>query len=115
MNTLPDIEIQKGIKLPELYKKFFLHCSFSIPAKLIGTDLLNNNPDLNKFAHELLNEDRAQFSLDTDDIVFMMHQGYIFWYFKANSDPDPIVYGYAENKLLPDNLGSFSKFIEGYI
>jgi len=42
----------------------------------------------------------------------MMHQGYIFWYFKANGDHDPTVYGYYEGKLRPDKFGHFSDFIK---
>jgi hypothetical protein len=112
---LSAIEKQKGIKFPEIYKNFFEDCSFSIPSKLIGTDLLNNNPDLNKFAYELLNEDKVDFILAKDDVVFMMHQGYMFWYFKADGNPDPTVYGYYERKLTPDNHGYLSDFIKEFI
>ncbi|MGG9962442.1 hypothetical protein [Ferruginibacter sp. SUN106] len=110
--SLSVIEIQKGIKFPVIYKRFFENCSSSIPQKLIGTDLLNTNPDLNKFAYELLTEDNVDIFLAEDDIVFMMHQGYMFWYFKADGNPDPIVYGYYERKLTPDNHGCLSNFIK---
>jgi hypothetical protein len=43
-----------------------------------------------------------------------MHQGYMFWYFKANGDSDPIVFGYYEGKPGPDNFGPFSDFIKEY-
>jgi hypothetical protein len=43
-----------------------------------------------------------------------MHQGYMFWYFKANGNPDPIVYGYHESKLVPEDLGNFSNFIKDF-
>jgi hypothetical protein len=44
----------------------------------------------------------------------MMHQGYIFWYFKANGDPDPDVFGYYQGKIKPDNLGRLSEFLKRY-
>jgi hypothetical protein len=39
----------------------------------------------------------------------------MFWYFKADGNPDPIVYGYYENKLKPDNLGLLSELIKEYL
>lgn len=44
----------------------------------------------------------------------MMHQGYIFWFFKANGTPDPVVYGYQEGNENPDKLEPLSKFIAQY-
>jgi hypothetical protein len=114
MNALSEIEKLKDIRLPEIYRNFFNHCFYSIPEKLVGTDLLNIYPDLNKFALELLNDDGIDIFLEKDDIVFMMHQGYMFWYFKANGNPDPIVYGYHESKLVPEDLGNFSNFIKDF-
>jgi hypothetical protein len=69
---------------------------------------------LNEGAAEILKEDGAEFFLEPNDLVFMMHQGYMFWYFKADGNPDPIVYGYFEGKLKPDNHGPFSEFIKDY-
>lgn len=43
-----------------------------------------------------------------------MHQGYMFWYFKENGDPDPIVYGYYEGRYESDNFGRFSDFIKEF-
>ena len=82
---------------------------------MVGTDLWNNNRfDLIEGAVELLAEDGINNFLQGDDFVFMMHQGYMFWYFKANGDPDPIVYGYHEGKYEPDNFGRFSDFIKEF-
>jgi len=115
MDKLSRIESERHISLPEIYKHFYNLCSLSVPENLVGTDLWNNNRfDLNDGAVELLQEDGVNNFLDRDDFVFMMHQGYIFWYFKANGDIDPIVYGYHEGKLKPDNLGRFSDFLKDY-
>jgi hypothetical protein len=116
MDKLTKIENERRISFPEVYRRFYDLCAFSIPANLVGTDLWNNaSYDLNEEALELLEgSDRENF-LERDDFVFMMHQGYIFWYFKANGDPDPIVYGYHEGKLRPDNLGHLSEFIKEYM
>lgn len=115
MCKLSLIEHENQIILPEIYKDFYRLCSYSIPQKLIGTDLRNSYPQLNQGAKELLKEIGIDDFLDDKDFVFMMHQGYIFWYFRANGNPDPVVYGYFENNVLPDNLGHLSVFIEEYL
>ncbi|MBO9202532.1 MULTISPECIES: SMI1/KNR4 family protein [Niastella] len=114
MDKLSRIEQEYQISLPEIYKDFYRLCSFSIPTKLIGTDLRNTHPELNQWAIELLEVDGIENFLDGSDFVFMMHQGYMFWYFKADGNPDPTVYGYYENKLKPDNEGLLSEFIKEY-
>lgn len=117
MNKLSRIESNHHILLPDVYRDFYDLCSSSIPDKLVGTDLLNNYSysDLNNGAIELLEEDGVDNFLEGDDFVFMMHQGYMFWYFNANGDSDPIVHGYYEGKLKPDTFGRFSDFIKEYI
>ena len=115
MDKLKTIETEFNISFPDIYRRFYALCSISTPANLVGTDLRNNNLfDLNQAAVELLEEGGVDNFLESDDFVFMMHQGYIFWYFKANGDTDPIVYGYHEGKLKPDNLGYFSDFAKEY-
>ena len=115
MDKLRKIEDESNISLPDVYKGFYKLCSFSIPENLVGTDLRNNHSELNEWAVGLLKDDEVNNFLEGNDFVFMMHQGYIFWYFKANGDPDPVVYGYHEGRLKPDNLGHFSDFIKEYI
>ena len=112
MDKLSRIEQENKISLPEIYKGFQRLCSFSIPTKLIGTDLRNTHPELNQWATELLDEDGVENFLDDNDFVFMMHQGYVFWYFKADGNPDPIVHGYHENKLKPDNQGFYQNLLK---
>ena len=117
MDKLSKIESEFHILLPMVYKDFYDLCSFSIPDNLVGTDLINNcsYSDLNEGAVELLKDNRIDNFIEDDDFIFMMHQGYMFWYFKANGDTDPIVYGYYQGKLKPDNFGRFSDFIKEYI
>ena len=114
MDKLSQIEKEDKILLPQIYKDFYRRCSRSIPENLVGTDLRNHYPDMNIGAIELLEEDGAEIFLESDDFVFMMHQGYIFWYFKANGDPDPDVFGYYQGKIKPDNLGRLSEFLKRY-
>lgn len=116
MDKLSTIERERNMSLPDIYRRFFDKCTYSIPANLVGTDLWNNTTfDLQEGAAELLEEDGIDNFLDIDDFVFMIHQGYMFWYFKANGDADPVVYGYYEGKYKPDNLGHFSEFVKKYM
>ena len=105
------IEETRKIVLPDLYKEFYLACFNRRPEKLVGTDLINDVGDLNVWAKELLEECGVDDVLSDQDFVFMMHQGYMFWYFNANGDPDPQVSGFNEAKKTRDKFGSLSHFI----
>jgi len=115
------IEEPKGLKLiennyeyslPIQYKKFYLQCEKSIPKNLIGTDLVNKYKELNKWASELLKDDNAEFEIEKEDFVFMMHQGYIFWFFKVNGNENPMVYEYFEGALKADKKSLLEEFLK---
>lgn len=114
MNSLSEAEIAYGLSFPEIYKDFYKRCESSIPKEMVGTDLFNNYKELTKWAKELLEEDNAEDFLDNDDFVFMMHQGYMFWYFKANGEENPKVYFYFEGQVTPKEIGSLDYFIKNY-
>ena len=114
MDILKKIEQEKGICLPEIYKEFYRSYSVSMPENLIGTDLVHKHSQLDEWAIELLEENGIPNFLEPGDFVFMMHQGYIFWYFKADGNPDPIVYSYHEADKKKKKLGRFSEFIKLY-
>ena len=115
MSKLSRIEEENGIVLPEIYKDFYRTCSGYTPQNLVGTDLINKYDDLNYWAIELLEEDEVENFLQENDFVFMMHQGYIFWYFKADGNEDPIVFSYSEADKKRKNCGSFSSFIKEFV
>jgi hypothetical protein len=115
MHKLTRLENKYHISLPEIYRDFYSLCSHSLPANLVGTSLCNDADfDMKEAALELIEECNIENFLQKDDFVFMMHQGYMFWYFKANGDPDPVVFGYYEGKPGPDNFGKFSEFVKEY-
>ena len=101
--------------LPQAYITFLKSCLKRMPTNLVGTDLRDEKNDLNEQAVALLKENEIENFLSDDDFVFMMHQGYIFWYFKADGNPNPIVYGFQEGRKRPDNLGDFSNFIKNIL
>jgi len=114
MNNLNEVEIKHGLSFPEIYKEFYKRCESSIPKGMVGTDLFNNHKELNKWAKELLDEDNAENFLDNDDFVFMMHQGYMFWYFKANGKENPKVHFYCEGQITPKEICTLEYFITNY-
>lgn len=107
---LSKIEQERNIILPDIYKDFFRRCKRSMPVDLVGTDIDNTKGELTEGAKELLEEDGVENFLHEKDFVFMMHQGYMFWYFRADGDPDPVVYGYAERELKSKVFSSLSEF-----
>jgi|SRR5215831_20512770 len=112
MDKLTREERERNIILLDIYRTFYYYCAAGLPPGLVGTDLFHPGSDLNESAIRLLEEDGVENFLEPDDFVFMMHQGYFFFYFKANGDPDPIVFGYYEQKLKPENFGPLSLFIQ---
>ncbi len=114
MKEILKIEKERSIFLPSTYKKFYEVCYNKMPENLVGTDLFRLEV-IHEGALELLADDGIDSFLTPDDFVFMMHQGYQFWYFKADGNPDPIVNYYYEGKLLPENVGVFSSVIQSYL
>ena len=112
MANLSTIEKKRNIVLPDLYKEFYRQCIDIVPAKLIGTDLINDDEELTSHAADLLEEQGIANFLHNNDFVFMMHQGYMFWYFNADGNPDPVVYSYYEGKPISHKLGLLSDFIK---
>ncbi|WP_062062893.1 SMI1/KNR4 family protein [Aquimarina longa] len=111
-NELEVLEKEKGIKFPLIYKEFYKSCKTSHPKKMRGTDLFSNDKELMEGAIELLEEDNAKNFLTNKDFVFMMHQGYMFWYFKADGNENPDVYFYQEQSLFPDKKTDLKSFLE---
>jgi hypothetical protein len=114
MTSVSKYEQEKGIIFPDAYKDFYERCALSVPANLVGTDLINDKPELKKWAIELLQENGVNDILDEKDFVFMMHQGYIFWFFRADGIQNPDVFGYSEIDKQIKNLGYLEDFLRQY-
>jgi hypothetical protein len=114
MENLNEIEKKLNLTFPLIYKEFYLKCQKSVPKNMVGIDLYHDKYELKKWALELLEEDNAENFLTDKDIVFMMHQGYMFWYFKADGTENPNVYFYREMSLKPDLLTDLKTFLTDY-
>ncbi len=114
MEELDKIEKESAFIFPVIYKSFYKRCEISIPKGFVGIDLFNKYKELNKWALELINEDKIENFLTETDFVFMMHQGYMFWYFNANGEINPPVYFYEEGMLFPKRKDLLNSFLLNY-
>ncbi|WP_298899636.1 SMI1/KNR4 family protein [uncultured Psychroserpens sp.] len=114
MKKLDALEKEGHLIFPSIYKAFYLECLKAVPKGLVGTDLYYNRKELNQWALELLEEDDAEIFLTEKDVVFMMHQGYMFWYFKADGAKNPNVYSYREMSLKPTLVTDLKTFLSEY-
>ncbi|MEK4854845.1 SMI1/KNR4 family protein [Paenibacillus sp. FSL H7-0756] len=58
--------------------------------------------ELKEWAVELLDENNFPKKLTDNQFVFMIHQGYMFWYFNLDEGDNPPVYHYDESLDLID-------------
>lgn len=114
MEKLDKIEKESNFIFPLIYKNFYKKCEISTPKGFVGTDLFNEYDELNIWALELINEDGTENFLTDTDFVFMMHQGYMFWYFNANGEINPHVYFYEEGMLFPKKIDFLDRFLVNY-
>ncbi|MCZ4410013.1 hypothetical protein O3Q51_14420 [Cryomorphaceae bacterium 1068] len=115
MTTLKQVQKEFKERLPETFRQFFRLCYWEKPPNLVGTDLLNSESELKTWAVELLEENGIENFLSETDCVFMMHQGYQFWYFAVEGNDDPDVFHYMEGEITPKfkmDLNSFLKEIK---
>jgi hypothetical protein len=113
-SKLDTLEEKGEFLFPPYYKKFYKKCVYAPPSSMTGTHLFNKHPDLRIEALELLAENKVENFLQPNDFVFMMHQGYMFWYFKADGLEDPDVYFYVETEKRPRKTCPLQEFIENY-
>lgn len=96
------INISPSRTLPQTYLDFMNKAGNGIEF-LVGTNYsMNYIFDLKEWAIELLEENNFIKKLTDNQFIFMMHQGYMFWFFNLNEGDDPAVYSYNESVELDD-------------
>jgi len=96
------VKLSSTRTLPKTYLDFMNKAGNGIEF-LIGTDYsMKSIFDLKEGAIELLEENNFIKKLTDNQFTFMMHQGYIFWFFNLNDGDDPAVYCYDESVNLDD-------------
>lgn len=94
-----EVERGVGLPLPASYKAYLRVAGRHMPAAWVGSDCtIGRLPKLQEWGPELLRE-CDQPPLPAQAFVFLMHQGYQFFYFLADgSSDDPPVFYYLEGE-----------------
>jgi hypothetical protein len=105
------LEQASGFRLPASYKAYLLIAGHEPPSAWVGSDCtLGDLPGLRRGADELLREN-GQPPLPANAFVFLMHQGYQFFYFEADGmNDDPPVFYYLEGEQVV--VRRFERFSE---
>lgn len=113
------LESRFCVRLPSPYRRFLSRFGRdnAASASLRGSDyyvpLLF---DLRVWAEELLRDGGASFALHPQDFVIMMHQGYEFYYFRADGcSDDPPVHWYREGWTQPkESFNAISDWLRAH-
>jgi hypothetical protein len=103
LDQVADLERHLGLPLPAAFQAYLLIAGAEPPPDLVGSDCHGDwLYQLRQGAEELLVECGRPFELPTDAVVFFMHQGYQFLYFRADGqDDDPPVFYFIEGMAAP--------------
>lgn len=102
---IAELESKFGVRFPTPYRRFLSRFGRddNASSSLRGSDYyVPVLFDLRSGAEELLMECGSPFALHPQDFVFLMHQGYQFFYFRADgTSDDPPVFYYFEGWKQP--------------
>lgn len=97
------LEQEYAAKLPAAYKAFLFILGRDGGSDFIGSDCtIHHLPKLRGWAEDLLRRSGSEYELPERAFVFLMHQGYSFFYFVVDqASEDPPVYAYREGEPAP--------------
>jgi SMI1-KNR4 cell-wall len=97
------LEQELGVRFPAAYKAFLFILGRDGGSDFIGSDCtIRHLPELRGGAEDLLRRCGSQFTLPKKAFVYLMHQGYNFFYFLADqTSEDPAVFAYLEGDPAP--------------
>jgi hypothetical protein len=114
-----DLELQMGTTFPAAYREFLLWMGHDASRLLAGSDYrCRQLPKLREWAVGLLSDWKFPQALPPDAVVFLMHQGYQFMFFKTSEGNDPAVYYYNETthrEAFSLFSSTFSEFLLGLV
>lgn len=117
LEEVEEISRAQNVSLPQVYKDFLLLAGRGAGDLMAGSDWKFPHPlELKKDCQELVLENGKASSFLDGAVVFLMHHGYMFYYFPAEhvGEHDPPVWMYVEgeqNQPAPAD-GRFSNFLE---
>ncbi|MCL2579770.1 MAG: SMI1/KNR4 family protein [Oscillospiraceae bacterium] len=104
------MQLSKEKNLPQNYVKFMEQAGNGIDFFKGSSYTLDEISKLKSWAIALLKENDSNENIDDNNFVFLMHQGYQFYFFNLNEGDNPPVYFYLEG----DNLEMFIKKYESF-
>jgi hypothetical protein len=113
------LESKLGVRFPSPYRRFLrrLGRDNAASSALRGSDyFVPVLFELRPWAEELLRESGSPFALHPQDFILLMHQGYQFYYFRADgANDDPPVFEYIEGGAQPEQkFRSISDWLREY-
>lgn len=116
---ITELEAYAGGKFPLVYRMFLQMMGRNAGQLFQGSDALISQRwsiRFRAFAQKIISEQGGSDSLPESAFVFLMHQGYVFLFFRLDEGENPPVYvvtdSEPEPKLLSEN---FTNFVERYV
>lgn len=110
------LEQRVGRRLPGAYREFLMWVGHAAGDFWAGSHAFYADlPNIQRWAAELLRENSFPEPLADDALVFFMHQGYQFMFFRPSEGDDPPVYDYNETRPAQNfvrRANHFSQFLE---
>ena len=116
------LEYWAGHSFPLSYREFLKWMGRWGGGLFRGSDCFYDNlKNIQKWAKELLKENKCSESLLENSFVFLMHHGYHILFFRFNEGDDPPIYSYLEEMEEPEKSSiqqvylHFSEFLDSMI
>lgn len=97
--------------LPQVYIDFYNQCEVEVPLKFRDYTLGNSDYDLKQHVRWLLERNGIQYFLKEDDFIFQYKYDFGFWYFKLNSEEDPMVMCWIARFVEPFEISVLSDYL----
>jgi hypothetical protein len=114
-SEIDDLEKHFGFELPLAYKEYLRFMGRDYTGIFVGSEFFVSDAiDNTNYLPELLAENKVDFALPQNYLVFFSHQGWIAaWFELPKKDENPPVWYFAESyeKEPPKITGTFTEFI----
>jgi hypothetical protein len=107
------LEQANGVRFPNIYRDYLAEMGRSAGELFRGSDAFYDKlMHLRGWAKEMIDESASGFELPGDAVVFLMHQGYVLFFFRTSEGDDPPVYRLRETEKAATRVNdAFSSFL----